>query len=26
LHILYTVLSGLLGQFGTYEWKGRNVK
>lgn len=26
LHIIYTVLSGLLGQFGTYEWKGRNVK
>ena len=26
LHILYTILSGLLGQFGTYEWKGRKVK
>ncbi len=26
LHILYTVCSGLLGQFGTYEWKGRKVK
>lgn len=25
LHILYTVLSGLLGQFGKYEWKGRKV-
>jgi hypothetical protein len=26
LHILYTILSGLLGQFGKYEWKGRNVR
>ena len=26
LHILYTILSGLLGQFGKYEWKGRKVK
>lgn len=26
LHILYTISSGLLGQFGTYEWKGRKVK
>jgi len=26
LHILYTVFSGLLGQFGRYEWKGRKVK
>lgn len=26
LHILYTVLSGLLGQTGRYEWKGRKVK
>ena len=26
MHILYTVVSGLLGQFGTYEWKGRIVK
>jgi cellulose synthase/poly-beta-1,6-N-acetylglucosamine synthase-like glycosyltransferase len=25
LHILYTVLSGLFGQFGKYEWKGRKV-
>jgi cellulose synthase/poly-beta-1,6-N-acetylglucosamine synthase-like glycosyltransferase len=25
LHILYTVISGLLGQFGKYEWKGRKV-
>lgn len=25
LHILYTILSGLLGQFGKYEWKGRKV-
>jgi cellulose synthase/poly-beta-1,6-N-acetylglucosamine synthase-like glycosyltransferase len=26
LHIFYTVLSGLFGQFGKYEWKGRKVK
>jgi hypothetical protein len=26
LHIVYTVFSGLLGQFGSYEWKGRRVK
>jgi cellulose synthase/poly-beta-1,6-N-acetylglucosamine synthase-like glycosyltransferase len=26
LHILYTIISGLLGQFGKYEWKGRRVK
>jgi poly-beta-1,6-N-acetyl-D-glucosamine synthase len=26
LHILYTILSGLLGQFGKYEWKGRKVR
>ncbi|MEP6700181.1 MAG: glycosyltransferase [Bacteroidota bacterium] len=26
LHILYTIISGLFGQFGKYEWKGRNVK
>ena len=26
LHILYTVASGLFGQFGKYEWKGRRVK
>jgi len=26
LHILYTISSGLLGQFGSYEWKGRKVK
>jgi len=26
LHIFYTILSGLLGQFGTYKWKGRKVK
>jgi cellulose synthase/poly-beta-1,6-N-acetylglucosamine synthase-like glycosyltransferase len=25
-HIVYTVISGWLGKFGTYEWKGRNVK
>jgi cellulose synthase/poly-beta-1,6-N-acetylglucosamine synthase-like glycosyltransferase len=26
LHILYTIVSGFLGQFGKYEWKGRKVK
>jgi len=26
LHIAYTIISGLLGQFGKYEWKGRKVK
>ncbi len=25
LHIFYTIISGLLGQFGKYEWKGRRV-
>lgn len=26
LHIAYTIFSGLLGQLGRYEWKGRRVK
>jgi biofilm PGA synthesis N-glycosyltransferase PgaC len=26
LHIFYTIASGLFGQFGKYEWKGRRVK
>ena len=26
LHIFYTLLSGLLGQVGKYEWKGRMVR
>ena len=26
VHILYTVISGWLGKFGTYKWKGREVK
>ena len=26
IHIAYTILSGLFGQFGKYEWKGRKVK
>ena len=26
LHIFYTIISGLFGQFGKYEWKGRKVK
>lgn len=25
-HIAYTVIAGWLGKFGTYRWKGRNVK
>lgn len=25
-HIVYTVIAGWLGKFGTYEWKGRTVK
>lgn len=25
-HILYTIISGWLGRFGTYKWKGRKVK
>jgi cellulose synthase/poly-beta-1,6-N-acetylglucosamine synthase-like glycosyltransferase len=25
-HILYTVIAGWLGKFGTYQWKGRTVK
>lgn len=25
-HIAYTVISGWLGKFGTYKWKGRKVK
>jgi len=26
LHIFYTLIAGLLGQTGKYEWKGRKVK
>jgi cellulose synthase/poly-beta-1,6-N-acetylglucosamine synthase-like glycosyltransferase len=26
LHIAYTIIAGLLGQIGKYEWKGRRVK
>ena len=26
LHIIYTLIAGVLGQFGPYEWKGRKVK
>jgi len=26
LHILYTIISGLFGQMGKYEWKGRMVR
>lgn len=25
-HLLYTVIAGWLGKFGTYQWKGRKVK
>lgn len=25
-HVIYTILAGLLGQLGTYEWKGRRVR
>ena len=25
-HIFYTVVAGWLGKFGSYKWKGRNVK
>lgn len=26
LHIIYTIVAGWLGKFGSYEWKGRKVK
>lgn len=26
IHIIYTIIAGLFGQFGNYEWKGRKVK
>ena len=26
LHIVYTIISGLFGQLGKYEWKGRMVR
>jgi len=26
VHIVYTVLAGSFGQFGSYEWKGRKVR
>jgi hypothetical protein len=25
LHVLYTVVAGWLGKFGSYQWKGRKV-
>ena len=25
-HIIYTVIAGWLGKFGSYKWKGRDVK
>lgn len=26
VHIIYTILAGWLGKFGSYEWKGRHIK
>lgn len=26
LHILYTLIAGWLGKFGSYKWKGRTIK
>lgn len=26
IHIIYTVIAGWLGKFGSYEWKGRRIK
>jgi hypothetical protein len=26
LHVIYTVIAGFLGKFGSYNWKGRKVK
>jgi cellulose synthase/poly-beta-1,6-N-acetylglucosamine synthase-like glycosyltransferase len=26
LHIMYVIVSGWLGKFGSYEWKGRSIK
>jgi cellulose synthase/poly-beta-1,6-N-acetylglucosamine synthase-like glycosyltransferase len=26
IHIAYTIIAGWLGKFGSYQWKGRNVK
>lgn len=26
LHIVYTIITGWLGKFGSYEWKGRQIK
>ena len=26
LHILYTIIAGWLGKFGSFEWKGRRIK
>lgn len=25
-HIIYTIIAGWLGKYGTYEWKGRRIK
>jgi cellulose synthase/poly-beta-1,6-N-acetylglucosamine synthase-like glycosyltransferase len=26
LHIMYTIIAGWLGRFGSYKWKGRRIK
>jgi chromate transport protein ChrA len=26
LHIIYTVIAGWLGKFGSYQWKNRKIK
>lgn len=26
IHIIYTIIAGWLGKFGSYEWKGRHIK
>ena len=26
LHILYTIIAGTFGKFGSFEWKGRKIK
>jgi poly-beta-1,6-N-acetyl-D-glucosamine synthase len=26
IHILYTIIAGWLGKFGSYQWKGRTIK
>ena len=26
IHILYTIIAGWLGRFGSYKWKGRRIE